>query len=201
MITLWLKTMSVWGKNSEHNRIYLPNSIAGWFLMAEIVSAFARNHLQDAEAREHTVKWREDEYIFVFSGETHVQCLSLCIDLYYIKQAVPCQNYSKNKATVISSNTFNDVVYFLPSANRAEQSVGIYGIPTWFLEQIISARPALDRGTNLSFALRYPSNLSRMLLKEAAGKKRRDTCESSVHHAGSPRNINSGVPPAARGPK
>lgn len=36
---------------------------------------------------------------------------------------------------------------------------------------------ALDKGTNLSFALRYPSNLFRMLLKEAAGKQRKDTCE------------------------
>lgn len=40
---------------------------------------------------------------------------------------------------------------------------------------------ALDRSTNLSFALRYPSNQFRMPLKEAAGQQRADTCESSVH--------------------
>lgn len=64
-----------------------------------MVSALARNHLQDVEAlEEKTVKPGEDEYVFVFSGETHVQCLSLSIDLYYIKQAVGCQNNSRNKA-------------------------------------------------------------------------------------------------------
>lgn len=81
--------------------------------MADIVSALARKHLQDVEAlEEHRVKEREDEYVFVFSRETHVQCLSLCIDLYYIKRAVRCQNNSRNKASVISSDTFNDVMYF-----------------------------------------------------------------------------------------
>ena len=67
--------------------------------MADMVSALARNHLQDVEAREENrVQQGEDEYVFVFSRETHVQCLSLSIDLYYIKQAVPCQNNSRNKA-------------------------------------------------------------------------------------------------------
>lgn len=40
---------------------------------------------------------------------------------------------------------------------------------------------ALDKGTNLSFALRYPPNQFRMPLKEAAGKQCKDTCESSAH--------------------
>lgn len=96
------------GKKSQNNWIYLPNLIADWFSTAGSVSTFARGHLQDST----WTKWREDEYIFVFSGEAHVQCLSLCIHLYYIKQAVPCQSCSTNKAMVISSNTFNDVVVF-----------------------------------------------------------------------------------------
>lgn len=81
--------------------------------MADIVYTLARDHLQDVEAlEEHRVKTSEDEYVFVFCGETHVQCPSLCIDLYYIKRAVPCQTNSRNKASVISSNTFNDVMFF-----------------------------------------------------------------------------------------
>lgn len=48
---------------------------------------------------------------YLFS-DTHVQCLTLCIDLYYIKQAVRCQDNYKNKALVISYDTFNDVMYF-----------------------------------------------------------------------------------------
>lgn len=44
--------------------------------------------------------------------DTHVQCLTLCIDLDYIKQAVRCQDNYKNKALVISYDTFNDVMYF-----------------------------------------------------------------------------------------
>lgn len=52
--------------------------------------------------------------------------------------------------------------YMIPGANRQRTAT-------------------LDRGTNLSFALRYPPNQFRMPLKEAAGKHCRDTCESSVH--------------------
>lgn len=64
-----------------------------------MMSALARNHLQDVEGlEENGVKQGEDEYVFVFSRETHVQCLSLSIDLYCIKQAVGCQNNSRNKA-------------------------------------------------------------------------------------------------------
>lgn len=67
--------------------------------MADMVSALARNHLQDVEAlEENREKQGEDEYVFVFSRETHVQCLSLSIDLYYIKRGVRCQNNSRNKA-------------------------------------------------------------------------------------------------------
>lgn len=67
--------------------------------MADMVSALARNHLQDVETlEENREKQGEDEYVFVFSRETHVQCLSLSIDLYYIKRAAPCQNNSRNKA-------------------------------------------------------------------------------------------------------
>lgn len=49
-----------------------------------------------------------------------------------------------------------------------------------FLYDFGADRPftaALDKGTNLSFGLRYPSNLFRMLLKEATGKQHKDTCE------------------------
>lgn len=88
--------------NKEHNhekKKILLNAIAGRCTMADIVSVLARNRLQDVEAlEENTVKQGEDEYVFVFSRETHVQCLSLSIDLYYIKQAVRCQNNSRNKA-------------------------------------------------------------------------------------------------------
>lgn len=67
--------------------------------MADMASALATNHLQDVEAlEENRAKQEEDEYVFVFSGETHVQCLSLSIDLYYIKRAVGCQDNSRNKA-------------------------------------------------------------------------------------------------------
>lgn len=67
--------------------------------MADMVSTLARNHLQDVEALEgNREKLGEDEYVFVFSRETHVQCLTLSIDLYYIKRAVRCQNNSRNKA-------------------------------------------------------------------------------------------------------
>lgn len=59
----------------------------------------------------------------------HVQCLSQCIDLYYIKQAVRCQDNHKNKALLISYDTFNDVMYFA-IASGGSQSAGIYGIPT-----------------------------------------------------------------------
>lgn len=65
-----------------------------------------------------------------FQGiDTHVQCLSHYIDLYYIKQAVPCQDNHKNKALVISYDTFNGVMYFA-IGERGSQSAGIYGIPT-----------------------------------------------------------------------
>lgn len=67
-----------------------------------------------------------------FQGiDPHVQCLSHCIDLYYIKQAVRCQDNHKNKALLISYDTFNDVMYFA-IASGGSQSAGIYGIPTWF---------------------------------------------------------------------
>lgn len=77
----------------------LLNAIAGQCTMADAVCALARNHLQDIEAlEENREKQGEDEYVFVFSRETHVQCLSLSIDLYYIKRAVRCQNNSRSKA-------------------------------------------------------------------------------------------------------
>lgn len=66
-------------------------------MKADMVSALARNHLQDVETLNRE-KQEEDENVFVFSRETHVQCLSLSIDLYYIKQSVRCQNNSRNKA-------------------------------------------------------------------------------------------------------
>lgn len=67
--------------------------------MADMASALARNYLQDVETlEENREKQREDEYVFVFSRGTHVQCLSLSIDLYYIKRAVRCQYNSRNKA-------------------------------------------------------------------------------------------------------
>ena len=59
-----------------------------------------------------TGRSREDEYVFVFRRETHVQCLSLRIHLYYIKRAAARQDNSRNKAPLISSRTFNDVMYF-----------------------------------------------------------------------------------------
>lgn len=102
-----------------------------------------------------TERSREDEYVFVFRRETHVQCLSLSIHLYYIKRAAARQDNSRNKAPLISSDTFNDVMYFAISSRGAAISRDI-----WRSYMIPGARrqctAALDRGTNLSFALRYP---------------------------------------------
>lgn len=64
-----------------------------------MVSALARNQLQNVETQEESKKKpAKNEYVFVFIRETHVHCLSLHIDLYYIKWAVPCQNNSREKA-------------------------------------------------------------------------------------------------------
>lgn len=88
---------------------------------------------------------------FVLS-RPRVQCLSLCIDLYYVKQVVQCQDNCRNKASVISYSTLNDVMYFAISERGLAISWDI-----WHSYVISGAdhqrRAALDRGTNLSFGL------------------------------------------------
>lgn len=152
--------------------------------MADIVSALARNHLQDVEAlEEHRVKQREDEYVFVFSRETHVQCLSLSAQIFITSNGL----FDVRTIAGTKPQLFPPIPLMMscisPSASRSySNQLGYMAFLSYMIPGANRQHTAaLDRGTNLSFALRYPSNLFRMLLKEAAGKRRRDTCELTVH--------------------
>lgn len=128
-----------------------------------------------------SARWSHYEYEFVFSGtwETHVQRPSLHIDLYYIKQAVPCQDNSGEQSQSYFLRYLNDVM-----CSAINQRGVAIRRNIWHSCLIPGANcqrtAALDRGTNLSFALRYPPDQFKMPLKAATPKQHRHTCESSV---------------------
>lgn len=75
------------------------------------------------------------------------------IDLLDIKQKVPCQKNSGNKAVVISCDTFDDVMCFAISSRGAAISRGYIRHSYMFPGANRQPTAAVDRGTNLSFAL------------------------------------------------
>lgn len=98
------------------------------------------------------------------SQKVHVQSPTLHIDLCYFKWAVRCQNDSSYKKSYFLLH-LNDVMRMCHALKQHQSYLYLWHsclIP-WGTTQ---RRATFDSSTNLSFALRYPQNEFRMLLKQ-----------------------------------
>lgn len=123
-----------------------------------------------------------------FFSDTRVQCLSLRVDLHYLKQAARCQDSYKNKALVIFCDTFNDEMYFAIS-QRGSQSAGIYGIPAWFQRRLSVYGCSWHR---YKFIIWFTISLKSV--QNAFERGRREAAQRHMRVWGSRRTINSRRP-------